>query len=198
MLISYSYLAWMSEHNLPISISKIHRGIVITLTGNKIRKVQTALCIDTVTFAAGDLCITAVRAWMVDTAKESRCPWNTWKEQVQKSYTNMQRQFSSKICAVPSCQEENQEFGNMLQKSSPHQSKFQTPQLTRNYITADTWPQTSKGEKHSQHKLHLKYSDGQTSFPHASNGQPQEGGRKTIRKSLAVCVLLENQHLQLI
>lgn len=53
----------MCDHNLLISISKIHQDIVIkAVTGNKIKKLQTDLCIDTVTFAAGDLCITAVRA----------------------------------------------------------------------------------------------------------------------------------------
>lgn len=53
----------MCDHDLLISISKIHQDIVIkAVTGNKIKKLQTDLCIDTVTFAAGDLCITAVRA----------------------------------------------------------------------------------------------------------------------------------------
>lgn len=32
------------------------------------------------TFAAGDLCITVVRALMVATARESSRPWNTWRE----------------------------------------------------------------------------------------------------------------------
>lgn len=53
----------MCDYNLLISISKIHQGIVTkTLAGNKTKNLQTALCTDTVTFAAGDLCITAVRA----------------------------------------------------------------------------------------------------------------------------------------
>lgn len=56
-------MARMGDHDLLISISKTHQGIEIkTLNGNNIKRLQTTLCTDTVTFAAGDLCITAVRA----------------------------------------------------------------------------------------------------------------------------------------
>lgn len=131
MLISYSNLAGTYDHNLHTFISKVHQDMVIkTLTGNKIKKPPASRpLIDTVTLAAGDLCMTAVRAWMVDTAKRSRWPWNTWKQQVQKLYTNAQRQSSSKIYTVPSCQEGNQELANMLPKSSSQQSRFHKPKV---------------------------------------------------------------------
>lgn len=33
------------------------------------------------TLAAGDLFITAVKAWIADTAKQSNCPWNTYERE---------------------------------------------------------------------------------------------------------------------
>lgn len=82
----------------------------------------------------------------------------------------------------------------MLQKSFPHQSRFHHPMAYGNYMTEDNQPHTSRGEKHSQHTLHFKYSDGRTGFPHASNGQPQEGGRKTNQETpCSMCVYAAGQ-----
>lgn len=44
------------------------------------------------TLAAGDLFITAVRAWMVDTAKQSNCPWNTYRGGKRKQEINKSTQ----------------------------------------------------------------------------------------------------------
>lgn len=48
-----------------------------TLTSRRLESVCVALQVCSVTFAAGDLCITVVRALIVATARESSRPWNT-------------------------------------------------------------------------------------------------------------------------
>lgn len=44
------------------------------------------------TLAAGDLFITAVKAWMVDTAKRSNCPWNAYQREKKKQEINKSSQ----------------------------------------------------------------------------------------------------------
>jgi len=84
-----------------------------------------------------------------------------------------------KSVLCPPVRRETKSLLTCFKNQLPTSKNFITPWPTRNYITVDDQPHTSRREKHSQHTLHFKYSDGQTGFPHAANGQLQEGGRKT-------------------